>query len=182
MARRRTFWLGHAISYQTVPGGTTNIVLASSSQIHATTQDPTVVRIVGRLWFGFERNTEFAESMRSICQVGIACVHEDVANPNPKSDLGEEIWMWQGLMMTQATFVEYPDRQNAADTIIGGSTQSRASQHVPTGIEHLDLDIRAMRKAPEPCELRLAIDVAEVMTATSSVNKIAGFVRMLFKV
>ena len=180
--RRKTFWLGKAISYVTVPGGTSHIILATSAQIHETTEDPTLIRMIGRLWFAFERNTEFAESMRSICHMGISCVHEDMPLQNPKGDISEELWMWQGLAVTQATFVEYPDRQNAADTIIGGSTESRASQHVPTGIEHVDLDIRAMRKAPLPCEVRLSMDVAEVMAATASTNKIAGVVRMLFKV
>ena len=182
MARRKTFWLGKTYGYQAVSTGTTNLVLATSTTIHAANEDPTLIRIVGRIMFWHERDSGgFKESTRSTCFAGIHCVHEDIVSQNPVSEIGGETWMWQGLMCAQATFTEYPDRANAADTIIGGSTQSRGTQHNATGIEHVDFDIRAMRKAPKPCEVRLMLDVTERLAETGSSHFITAFIRMLFK-
>ena len=98
--RRRTFWLARPIDYQTVAPGSSRIVLANTTEVHATSEDPTVIRIVGRIWCGFERNTEFKESMRTIFHLGIQCVHEDVTIQDPKLESEDENWMWQGLCMT----------------------------------------------------------------------------------
>ena len=182
MARRRrpTFWLGKTLQYVGVGTGVSSYNIVTSAQMHETTEDPTLIRVVGRIWFGFERD-DFKESMRSVIYLGLHCSHEDLPEQDPQNDISAEMWMWQGMMMSQATFTEYPDRQNAADTIIGGSTQSRATQHNPTGIEHIDFDIRAMRKAPLPCELVLAAKTVELMPNTGASHKLVANFRCLFK-
>ena len=177
--RRSTFWLGKTLGYQAVGTGTISQVLATSAEIHETTEAPTLIRIVGRICFWFERD-DFVESMRSTCFAGIQCVHEDLPNQNPLSAVSEENWMWQGLMTTQATFSQAPIREFDSQTLTNGTT-TRYTQHVPTGTEHVDLDIRAMRKAPLPCEVRLALDITERMSNTGASHKITALVRMLFK-
>ena len=183
MAKRKTFWIGRALGYKAVGTGTITEVLASSTTIHAANEDPTLVRVVGRLLFWYQREPDaaFAESTRSTCYAGIHCVHEDIAAQNPVSEISGETWMWQGFMASQSTFVEYPTREFDSDTILPGSTLSRATQHVPTGCDHVDFDIRAMRKAPKPCEVRLMLDVTERLAQTGVSHFISGHVRMLFK-
>jgi len=181
MARRRTFWLAANVNY-VAASASSNLTLISSAVLHAVNEEPTIIRIVGRLIFFHERDSGgFSESMRSLCYLGINCVNDALGTINPQTKADEEHWMWTGFCAAQSTFVEYPDRLNNADTIIGGSTESRATQHVPTGIEHVDIDSRSMRKAPEPCAVRLHWQINEVMSETGAAHFLAGYVRVLCK-
>jgi len=179
--RRRTFWKAFGFTYQSITG-TFVQELVSNAVLHETTEQPTVIRILGRLWFTHERDSGgFSESMRSSLWLGITCMHENLGAISPRSNADEEHWMWTGYCAVQSTFVEYPDRANASDTIIGGSTQSRATHHVPTGIEHVDIDSRSMRKAPEPCRIALHGQVIEHMSETGASHQLTGLIRILMK-
>ena len=186
MARRNTFWIGQAFDYVAIGtgGGTLiSINIANSATLHEISQSPTIIRIVGRLWFTYERKgTQFQESSQSLCWAGIACMHEDVVTQSPKDSIGDEMWMWTGFMGSWSTFVEYPDRNFDSNTIIGGTVGSRGSIHNNSGVAMVDIDARAMRKAPEPCELTLSLDVEEKLADTGADHKLSGYIRALCKV
>ena len=182
--RRPTFWLAKTFEYQTLgtgPGLST-VVIATPAVLHET-PEPTIIRIVGRLWYSYERKVEsFQESSVSLCWAGIYCLHEDVTGQSPTTDLEEEHWMWTGFMASWSTFIEFPDRVFDANTIIGGSTASRGSVHNNSGASSVDIDSRSMRKAPESCSLRIGFQVDEaLLSSTSSEHFISGYVRVLCK-
>jgi len=183
MARRKTAWFGTAFDYTTISTGLTQIVLVSDAILHAVSQEPTIIRIVGRLVFQHIRDSGgFSESMRSNCFAGIMCMHDGIGALDPNARLDEEHWMWTGFMNSESTFTQYPDRLNASDTIIGGSTESRGTQHISSSTSHVDIDSRSMRKAPEPCRLTLNLKVSEVETETGATHKLSGILRFLVKV
>ena len=182
-ARRKTAWFAKSMNYDALTVGNTTIDLMTSAQLHDNVgQSPTIVRIVGSLLLQHRRDSGgFSESMRSNYFLGITCLHEDVISPNPFSGMDEEHWMWSGFAHSESTFIEFPDRQFDSNTIIGGSTESRGTPHVHSH-QFLDLDIRAMRKAPEACELRLLVNTSEVETETGASHFISGLIRVLVKV
>ena len=183
-ARRKTFWLAKTFEYQDIGTGSglTAIVIATDAVLHAHSQDPTIIRIVGRLWYMYERKgTGFQESTVNNLWAGIYCLHTDVSTQSPKDDLDEEHWMWTGFMSSWSTFVEFPDRAFDSGTIIGGSVESRGSVHNNSGASSVDIDSRSMRKAPEPCQLVLSCRVSENLAETPSDHKLNGYVRVLVK-
>ncbi len=180
--RRRTYWLGTTFDYAGLVVGLNNFVIASNIKLHDTSQEPTVIRLVGRLHFEFERDSGgFKESMRSSAWFGIACVHEDLPQQSPRVEIEDEQWMWTGYCATQSTFTEYSGIQFDANTVIGGSTQSRGTQHIGGPGEFVDLDARSMRKAPQPCELALCVDVREHLPEVGATHKLSGYIRALIK-
>lgn len=184
-ARRKTFWLAKTFEYQGIGTGSglTGLVLATDAQLHVNGSDPTIIRIVGRLWYSYERKgTGFQESTHNNVWAGIYCLHTDVTTQSPRDDLDEEHWMWTGFMASWSTFVEFPSRQFDSNTVIGGSTESRGSIHNNSGASMIDIDARSMRKAPEPCQMILALRVVENLSETASDHKLNGYVRILLKV
>jgi len=183
-ARRKTFWHGKFFDYQAVGVGSSVLQLVSNSTLHANSQEPTVIRIVGRLHFQYQRDAGgFTESTRSRMLCGISCLHEDLASVdlNPVLNLANEHWMWMGYMASEATFTEYPVWRSDTNVVLSGTT-TRGTQHIGGGpVTMIDLDVRAMRKAPEPCEVFLATHIAENLTETGASHFLSGFVRVLVK-
>ena len=180
--RRRSFWLGRSFDYLALTTGTQVIEIISEPNLHLVSEEPTIIRMVGRLAFQFERAAgDFNESMRSAAWLGISCLHEDLTGQSPKDDLSEEHWMWCSYLQTQATFIEAPTREFDSNTVISGATASRASQHVPNALESVEFDIRSMRKVPEPCNLEFSLTVEEQMATTGALHKLSGFIRVLLK-
>jgi len=183
--RRKTAWFAKDFDYASlgVGDGQSNLVLITNAALHANHQDVTIIRIVGRLLLQHRRDSGgFKESMRSNYFLGINCLHEDVIMPNPKTAGGEEHWMWQGFGHSESTFVEYPTRAFDSNTIIGGSAASRATHHIGDGGSLFDLDVRSMRKAPEPCQLNLVVRVSEVEGETGAEHFVSGLLRILVKI
>ncbi len=181
MARRRTYWLQKDFSYLGVAAAS-NATLVDTATLHKVSEDPTIIRMIGRLIFQHERDSGgFVESMRSNMWLGIMCQHEAVATQSPRTKGDDEQWMWTGFMAVQSTFVEYPSRQFDSNTVIAGSLQSRATQHIPTGVEHVDIDSRSMRKAPQPCRISLHWDIVENLTETGAAHFLSGYIRFLIK-
>ena len=151
---RRPFWISKHLSYDALGAGANDIELASSSQLQLYSEDPTIIRIVGRIAFSYERQGDgFAESTRSDVYAGIYCAHEDLPLQNPSTqDLDDGMWMWTNFLVAWSTFVQYPTRQFDSNTvIIGNTTTSRGSAHIPNAFETVEFDIRTMRKASAPC-------------------------------
>jgi len=181
-ARRKTYWRGRSFDYLPITTGKQSIEIVSNANLHLVSEEPTVIRMVGRLLFQFERaGGGFEQSMRSACWAGITCMHEELTSQSAKDDLAGEFWMWASYLTTQATFTEFPDRQFDSNTVISGGTLSRGSQHVPVDFEGVDFDIRAMRKAPEPCNIELNLHVEEQMPTTGADHFISGLIRVLLK-
>jgi len=183
MARRKTFWLGTAFDYSLLSVGNNVLTIAFNAGLHEVSEEPTIIRLIGRLWFSYERKlTQFQESSISLAWLGITCQHEDVSAQSPKDEIGDEHWMWTSFLASWSTFVEFPDRQFDSNTIIGGTVNSRGSVHNNTGIASVDIDARAMRKAPQPCKLTLMVDVEEELPDTGAEHHLSGYVRALCKV
>lgn len=182
-AKRRPFWISKHFTYQALTTGNNEIEVASSSQLQLYSEDPTIIRMVGRLnLFAQRTGGGFEESTRSDAYLGLYCAHEDLPFQNPgNQDLDDGIWMWTGFMYAHSTFIQAPSRQFDSNTIIGGSTESRATQHIPNTFENIEFDIRSMRKAPSPCQLILALSVSERLPQTGSLHKLSGLIRVLVK-
>jgi len=179
--RRSTYWLGYVFNYEALSVGSTTVEMVPSSVLHAVSEEPTIIRIVGRLYFTFERN-EFQESQRSDLYFGITCQHEDVPVQSPRTEIADEHWMWYGVLSTWATFSQPPDRAFDANTIIPGSTgDGRVNQHIPNVMESTEFDARSMRKAPQPCAINMHFQLDERLTATGPAHKLTGFLRFLVK-
>ncbi len=169
--RRKTAWHGKALEYVALSTGTGEISLVSSATLHATSQDPTIIRIVGKLWFTYERDTGGnVNSMRSDMNFGIYCMHEDIGTRNVVDEIAEEFWMYHGYLGHHSTHLKIGD-----DTIGQGTSHWGSMPDVDI------IDIRSMRKAPEPCELVLAYKVSERLTETGATHKLSGFIRVLVK-
>jgi len=181
--RRRPFWISNHFNYAALGPGLDTYELASSSQLQLYSEDPTVIRIVGRLSFHHERDLGgFAESMRSDYFMGIYCAHEDLPTQDPGSqDLDDGLFMWTSFCYSWSTFTQYPQREFDTNVIIGGTTSSRGTQHIPNTFENVEFDIRSMRKAPAPCKLVLVVRTTERLPETGATHKISGLVRTLVK-
>jgi len=182
MTRRGTAWYGKTFAYQALTTGISSIDLVSDTLLHGTAESPTVIRMLGRLWFGFERSDGgFQESQRSDLFLGISCVKPTLPNLSPRDNVSDEDWMWIGFMRAESTFIEETSRQFDANTVIGGTTESRATQHIPSTLEEVSFDVRSMRKAPQPCEVRLSLQLTEQLAQTGASHKLSGFIRILVK-
>ena len=182
MARRGTAWFGKALEYVTLGTGVTVIQFVSDTLLHGTAESPTVIRMIGRLWAGYERSDGgFQESQRSDFYFGISCQHSDITGQSPRLEPDAEHWMWTSYFYSESTFMEFPDWTFDSNVIIGGTTESRGTQHIGGYAEILEFDSRAMRKAPEPCEINLSVDVQERLSETGASHKISGLIRILVK-
>ena len=183
MARRRTFWLATVFDYVGVAAGVVKHVMVSDADLHDVSEEPTVIRMIGRLHFQFERDTGgFQESMRSVCWLGIVCGHSSLPAISPKLQGDQEQWMWTSFLDAEATFQAFPDREFDSNVIIGANvTTSWATQHIPSVFETVDFDARAMRKAPEPCDISLITDIREVLPEFGAQHRLSGYIRFLCK-
>ena len=184
--RRRPFWIAKHFEYAAVNVGNNALTICSPSQLQQYSEDPTIIRIHGRLAFSFERDSGgFKESMRSDCYAGIYCANSELPGQDPgSSDLDDGLWMWSTYMYAWSTFVEYPAMSFDSNTYQNAASQptlSRGTQHIPNSFENVEFDIKAMRKAPAPCSLILALDIAERLPETGAAHKMTGLIRVLVK-
>jgi len=179
--RRNTAWIAKGFNYDALFVGVTTFTLATDPELRELAgQNPTIIRIVGRLLFQHRRDSGgFKESARSNYFSGITCLHEDVVSPDPLSAMSEEHWMWSGFAASESTFTEFPI-WNGTVKVQDSTTRGTAHQADPWG--SIDLDVRSMRKAPEPCELRLIVRVNEVEAETGASHFLSGLLRILVKV
>jgi len=182
MARRGTAWFGKTFDYLAISPGLGSQDIVSDTLLHGTAESPTVIRMLGRLWFGYERaDAGFQESQRSELWLGLTCRNPVMPVQSVKDNIGDEDWMWTTYMRAESTFVEYPDRQFDTNTIIGGTQSSRGTQHIPSDFSYVEFDVRSMRKAPQPCEVRLSVHLIEKMATTGASHKLSGLIRILVK-
>lgn len=186
MAKRRSFWINKTIDYIALGTGVGSLQICSPAQLHLFSEEPTIVRVIGRLSFSFERDSGgFKESMRSDMFLGLHCQHEDLPEQNPGSaDADDDIWMWTSWMMAWSTFVEYPAMSFDSNTYQNAASQptlSRGTHHIPNAFESVEIDARSMRKAPNPCELILGFEVNERLPETGASHKLSGYIRTLVK-
>jgi len=175
-SRRKTAWHGKKIDYVSLSVANNTVQLVSSNTLHGTTQDPTIIRIVGRLLFMSERDTDtFIESARTDAWVGINCHHEDVTAQSVRDNPEAEGWMWTSFLHVEQTKMALPYWNGSAEII------KDTTQHIPQEFAQVEFDIRAMRKAPEPCEINLMVHLKEQMTNTVGGHFISGLVRVLVK-
>lgn len=170
--RRPTYWAAHKFSDTVISTGAGEIVLADSSELHAVSRNPTIVRIRGRIGLTFDRgqneSTEVAHAW-----LGVACLHSDLSttiDPANETDMGEVPWMWLDYFRHEAPSVDYPR---------GDASAVQDANRNEVTVLH-EIDIKAMRKAPAPCALSLFHNAGALAGSPSSI-KICGHLRWLIK-
>ena len=86
--------------------------------------------------------------------------------------MAEEHWMWMHQFRTEATTINMP--------VWDGSAVLTNTPNFHRGPSWVDLDIKSMRKAPEPCELRLELNTG-TFVGSASAHRLSGIVRILVK-
>ena len=174
MPRRRHGWFGKVFEHEALTTGDNLVQIASSTDLQGFGTRPTIARIRGALYFYHERS-DLEDSQHSQWWVGITCLHEDLtqANLGFVSNIGEPHWMWSGFAAHHATSAQL----RRGDT---GATYN-ASSHWGSSPDFLDVDVKSMRKAPDPCELVMSIHQNQVGSHTGQSGKYSGYLRVLVK-
>jgi len=181
MARRPVEWIGRAfnsIAFPTVAGQELDFPIVDADDSgpndfsfeHYTR--PTIVRIVGQLTIQMNQTGTSVDNYGLRYMVGLICSDED----KPAERLDEEIghsWLWigYGTLIRPQVVIRIPDNAGASLQVNSNFFGKPLGEHT--------LDIRAMRKIPRDCELRVVI---HTKTITGTVlPHISGFVRVLVK-
>jgi len=192
-ARRPVEWLGRMFGGLPLPASGQNnantLIDADDSgslsfSFEHYTQ-PTIVRIVGNLVFQLNADAAAIDPDKSLevrYAVGIMCCDEDLPAQNLQAGTAAEMghpWMWMD--------VGFLHRPSVGQKVSGAESGSAGvvisadnfTQVYGTPLISHPLDIRAMRKVPRDCELRLVISTH---TRSADVSpQVHGFVRCLVK-
>ena len=169
MSRRRHAWFAKSWENASLATGDNLESIISAADLHAFGSKPTITRIVGRLYTYHERSLMTA-SQHSQFWLGITCLHEDIgaSTLGLPAALAEDHWMWSGFSAHHSTFQEL----RRGDT----GAQYNSNAHWGSSPDTLDLDVRTMRKAPDPCELVLSVHVNDAATAGAT-HRMSGYLR-----
>ena len=183
MTRRPVEWAGRAFDRFSMPttiGNETTLAIVDADAAgplnfsfeHYTR--PTIVRIVGSLTVQLNQTGSAVENFKYRYLLGLMCADQD----KPAGRLDEELghsWMW----MAHGTLI----RPKVRSTISIGN--AAGSQTVETNffgnpLKSHELNVKAMRKVPRDCELRLVLHCMDISVPTVAPH-ISGFVRCLIK-
>ena len=176
-SRRRTQWLdtngSNIVDDRSITDGDiTRLELASPSDISAFGNEPTLIRIVGRIGIG-SAPADTTSPHTVNCPFGI-CLTELNSAPSPSAANGDERWLLTGYL--RSVYINEPQVYG----IVGAVGVSSVTKNQPGPWEVADFDARAMRKARDGDSLVLCTR-ASTPTGTPASIKLYGYVRSLWK-
>lgn len=176
--RRQTDWHGQGIRNETMTQDSSGFITVISAAELDKYSNPTVVRCVGKVFQGISRHTSAQNDHSSVVYLGLAVVHSELSGGRDiVNSLSDDDWMWIGLHIAGMTKAD-----------IMGASDGGGGQQVATGVgsRHLpyapvEFDVRAMRRCPDPLELRLYWQQFSDGAALDTDPTLEGFVRALVK-